>query len=71
MAAITANTPARNSDTSAIASRIAGIAISPSMIRIRTASSQRKKPAISPMNRPARMLITATEIPISSDTRAP
>ena len=71
IAAMTAPTPARNSETIAIASRMAGIAISPSMIRISTASSQRKKPAISPMNRPATMLITATAMPIRSETRAP
>jgi hypothetical protein len=41
MATITLTTPARNSDTSAIASRIAGIAISPSIRRITIASTQR------------------------------
>ena len=41
MATITLTKPARNSETSAIASRIAGIAISPSIRRITMASIQR------------------------------
>ena len=41
IATITLIRPARNSETSAIASRIAGIAISPSIRRITIASTQR------------------------------
>jgi hypothetical protein len=41
IATITLNRPARKSDTSAMASRIAGIAISPSMKRMMMPSSQR------------------------------
>ena len=71
MAMMTVSTLERNSDTMAIASRIAGMAINPSMIRMITASRMRKKPANSPMNRPAATLISATETPTSSETRAP
>ena len=41
MATMTATSPAFDSDTTAIASRIAGMAISPSMTRMTIASSQR------------------------------
>jgi hypothetical protein len=41
IATMTLSNPARNSETSAIASRIAGIAISPSISRITMASTQR------------------------------
>ena len=52
MAMITVSTLERNSDTMAIASRMAGIAINPSMMRMMMASRMRKKPASRPMNRP-------------------
>ena len=42
MATMTIATPADDSDTSAIASRIAGMAIRPSMMRMTIASSQRR-----------------------------
>ena len=71
MAMITVSTLERNSDTMAIASRMAGIAINPSMMRMMTASRMRKKPASRPMNRPQATLISATETPTSSETRAP
>ena len=71
MAMMTVSTLERNSDTMAIASRMAGIAISPSMMRMMTASSSRKKPASRPMNRPQTTLITATATPTRSETRAP
>jgi len=47
----------------AIANRMAGIAISPSMMRMMMASRMRKKPASTPMNRPQATLIIATETP--------
>ena len=42
MAMMTEASPARDSDTTAMASRMAGIAMSPSMIRMMMLSSQRK-----------------------------
>ena len=68
---MTVHTPERNSDTMAIASRMAGIAIRPSMIRMIMASRTRKKPASKPMNRPQATLISATVTPTKSETRAP
>src|SRR6185295_9846275 len=71
IATITATIPAVHNDTSAIASRIAGIAISPSISRITGPSSQRTYPAKSPMAKPRATLIVATAAPTSNDTRAP
>ena len=52
MAATTMLTLALESDTKAMASRIAGIAMSPSIRRITTLSTVRLKPASRPMRRP-------------------
>ena len=52
IATITFSTDARVSAMSAIARRIGGIDISPSITRITTASSTRTKPATRPMNVP-------------------
>ena len=71
MAMITVHTLERNSDTMAIASRMAGMAINPSIIRMMMASRMRKKPATRPMNRPQATLISATVMPTKSETRAP
>ena len=49
MAMMTVSWLAPDRDTSAMASRMPGIAISPSMIRITIPSSQRIKPATTPM----------------------
>ena len=55
----------------AMASRIDGIAISPSMIRMMMLSSSRENPATSPIAIPAAVASTATPKPTTSDTRAP
>ena len=55
----------------AIARRIAGIAISPSMTRISTASSTRKKPDNRPSGRPIRTATKAAPSPTMSEVRAP
>ena len=51
MATITISTLALDSETSAIASRIAGIAISPSISRMTIVSTGLKKPASRPINK--------------------
>ena len=71
MAMMTFCTEARVSAISAIASRIGGIDISPSITRMMTASSQRTKPEIRPMNVPMTEASSATEKPTISDTREP
>ena len=62
---------ARVSAISAIAISTSGIDISPSMMRMTTASTQRVKPATTPIARPTAVLNSATLIPTVSDTRAP
>ncbi len=62
---------APDSATTAMASRMLGIAIRPSMIRIKTASIHLKKPEIRPMTRPMATLTTAAPSPISSEMRPP
>ena len=62
---------APDSETTAMASRMLGIAISPSMTRIMTASIHLKKPETSPITSPMPMLTTAAPRPISSDIRPP
>ena len=64
-------TDARVSAISAMASRIGGIDIRPSMTRMMMASSQRVKPATRPMNVPMIEATAATEKPTISDTREP
>ena len=56
---------APDSETTAIASRMLGIAINPSITRIITASTHLKKPETRPMRRPMAMLVTAAPSPIS------
>ena len=62
---------ARVSAIKAIAIRIAGIDISPSMTRMTIASVQRLKPVTRPIASPSAVLSSATLIPTVSDTRAP
>ncbi len=57
--------------TRVIARRIAGIAIKPSMIRIRTASKGRLYPEIKPITRPTRVADTATPKPTVKEIRPP
>ena len=71
MAMMTFCTEARVSAISAMASRIGGIDIRPSIMRMITASSPRTKPATRPMNVPRAEANKATAKPTSSDTRAP
>ena len=54
-----------------MASRIGGIDIIPSMMRMMMPSAQRTKPETRPMARPASEASIATERPTVSDTRAP
>ncbi len=62
---------ARVNAINAIASRIEGIDISPSMIRMTIASVQRLKPVTRPITRPIPLASRATLIPTVNDTRAP
>ena len=56
---------------SAIASRMPGMAIRPSITRMMGPSVQRTKPAVRPSSTPATVASTATEIPTISETRPP
>ncbi len=71
IARMTLPTLPRVSAISAIASRIGGIDIRPSMKRIRMPSAQRMKPETMPMARPAIEANIATDRPTVSETRAP
>ena len=71
MATSTVERLAPDSDTTATASRMLGIAISPSMMRIITASTHLKKPDTSPISRPMAIENTAEPRPISSEIRPP
>ena len=71
MAIITVKMLAPDNDTTAMASRIAGIAITPSMIRIKTASSQRKKPENRPITSPPATEMMVAPKPIRSEMRPP
>ncbi len=71
MATMTFCTDPRVSAVSATASRIEGIDISPSMIRMITGSSQRTKPDTTPISTPPIDDRAATAKPTLSDTRAP
>lgn len=71
MAAMTDPTEGPFSATSAMASRIEGMAISASIIRMMIASAVRKKPAIMPITSPTRTETTAVAMPIISDSRPP
>ena len=55
----------------AMASRIGGIDINPSMMRMTMPSAHRTKPETRPMARPASVASSATERPTVSDTRVP
>ena len=56
---------------SAIASRIEGMDMIPSMTRMTTASTTRKKPHRRPITRPMKLANAATAKPTTSETRAP
>ncbi len=71
MAMTTFATLPRVSAISAIASRIGGIDISPSMTRITSESSQRTKPDTRPIAMPTAEAQIATEKPTISETRVP
>ena len=62
---------ARLSAISAMASRIEGIAISPSMTRMTKASKRGRKPAKTPISTPRMVEPIATEKPTMSETRVP
>ncbi len=62
---------APDSDTTAIASRMLGIAMRPSMTRIRTASTSLKKPETRPIARPMTIDRIAEPMPIRSEMRPP
>ena len=57
--------------TKAMASKIAGIAIRPSITRIKMASSVRKYPANMPNPPPSTKDNTAVQEPTNNDTRVP
>ena len=71
MAMMTLPTLPRVSAISAMASRIGGIDIRPSITRMTMPSAQRTKPETRPIASPASEARTATEKPTMSDTRAP
>ena len=71
IAMITFCTMPRVSAISAIASRIGGIDISPSIMRMITPSSRRTNPAATPIASPIAEASSATANPTISDTRAP
>src|SRR5262249_3205339 len=70
MAVTTLLTLARVSAIRATASRIGGIDIMPSMMRMMLPSAQRTNPEISPTARPASEARIATDEPTGSDTPA-
>ena len=71
IAMMTLPTLPRVSAISAMASRIGGIDISPSMTRMTMPSAHRTKPETRPMASPASEASSATEKPTASETRAP
>ena len=71
IAVMTLPTLPRVSAISAMARRMGGIDISPSMIRMTKPSAQRRKPATRPIAKPATEARKATEKPTRSDTRVP
>ena len=71
IAIITVATLAPDSDTTAIASRMLGIAIRPSITRIMMASTQRKKPETRPITSPIAIEMTAAPTPTSNEIRPP
>ena len=71
MAVTTLPTLPRVSAISAMASRIGGMDMRPSITRIMTLSAQRTKPDTRPITMPITDASNATEKPTISDTRAP
>ena len=71
MAIRTVITLAPDSETTAMAKRMLGIAISPSIVRIMTASIHLKKPETRPITNPIPMLKTAAPRPIRREIRPP
>ncbi len=71
IAKITFSRLARFSAIKAIAIRIAGIDISPSMMRITTASTHRFNPVTRPIASPNAIENSATLMPTVNETRAP
>ena len=71
IAKITFSMLARVNAIKAIAIRTDGIDINPSIIRMTIASTQRVKPAMTPIARPQVVASSATLMPTISDTRAP
>ena len=62
---------APDTDTSAMASKMPGIAMMASMVRMISPSSERNQPAITPTTNPMATLTTAAPRPAMSETRAP
>ena len=60
-----------NNDIKAIASRMPGIAMMPSINRMMTLSIRRKNPASRPNRRPTAVVTTATRMPTVSEIRVP
>lgn len=58
-------------DTRAMASRMPGMAMTASMVRMIRPSSVRNQPAMTPITRPSVTLTSAAPRPATSDTRAP
>ena len=71
IATTTVHSCAPSAATRAMASRMAGMAIRPSMKRISTMSSARKYPANMPKAPPTSSATTAVNRPTSKDTRVP
>ena len=71
IAMMTLPTPAPVSEMRAIARSTPGIAITPSITRITTVSTQRTYPARSPIVSPPTTLIAATARPTVSEIRVP
>ena len=71
MATMTLPTLPRVSAIRAMASRIGGMDISPSMIRMISPSAQRTKPETRPIGEPTTLASVATAKPTISETRAP
>ena len=71
MEIITLRTDPRVSAISAMAKRIGGMDIMPSITRMMIASAPRTKPEINPIVMPMSAARVATENPTSKDTRVP
>ena len=71
MATMTVTRLARVTAISAMASRMPGMAIRPSITRITGPSARRTKPATRPSSTPASVASTATAMPTIIETRPP